>query len=96
MSVRVTVDLPDDLYATLKQRAAAERTSIRTVIMDAIESSLSPKLSRRVTGQLVGKKGKLTPGSPDRENPYDVLFATTVSVSAPRPDCPGRRILPSP
>jgi len=28
-----------------------------------------------VTAPLVGKKGKPAAGSPDRENPYDVLFA---------------------
>jgi hypothetical protein len=75
MSVRTTIDLPDDLYATLRQRAAAERTSIRALITDAVESRLGPKRSRPVTGPLVGKKGRSAPGSPDRENPYDVLFA---------------------
>ena len=75
MSVRTTIDLPDDLYSRLRERAAAERTSIRALITDAVESKLAPVKSRRVTGPLVGKKGRLAPGSPDRENPYDVLFA---------------------
>jgi hypothetical protein len=75
MGVRTTIDIPDELYVTLRQRAAAERTSIRALITDAIESKLGPKRSRRVTRPLVGKKGRPAPGSPDRENPYDVLFA---------------------
>jgi hypothetical protein len=75
MSVRTTIDLPDDLYSRLRERATAERTSIRALITDAVESQLVPKRSRRVTGPIVGKKGRLASGSPDRENPYDVLFA---------------------
>jgi hypothetical protein len=75
MSVRTTIDIPDDLYDTLRRRAAAERTSIRALITKAVETDLRPRGSRRVTGPLVGKKGKPAPGSPDRENPYDILFA---------------------
>jgi hypothetical protein len=75
MSVRTTIDIPDDLHAALRRRAAAERTSIRSLITTAIESRFRPRPSRPVTGPLVGKKGKAAAGSPDRENPYDVLFA---------------------
>ncbi len=75
MSVRTTIDIPDDLHAALRKRAAAERTSIRSLITGAIESQLRPRSSRRVTGPLVGKKGKPAASSPDTENPYDVLFA---------------------
>jgi hypothetical protein len=75
MSVRTTVDIPDDLHAVLRQRAAAERTSIRSLITGAIESQFRLRPSRPVKGPLVGRKGKPAAGSPDRENPYDVLFA---------------------
>lgn len=75
MSVRTTIDIPDELHAELRRRAAAERTSIRSLITSAIESNLRPLPSRAVTRPLVGKKGKPAAGSPDRENPYDVLFA---------------------
>jgi hypothetical protein len=75
MSVRTTIDIPDDLHAALRQLAATERTSIRSLITEAIESKFRPRPSRPVTGPLVGKQGKAAPGSPDRENPYDVLFA---------------------
>jgi hypothetical protein len=75
MSVRTTVDIPDDLHAELRRRAAAEHTSIRSLVTSAIETKYRLRPSRNVTGPLVGKKGKPGPGSPDRENPYDVLFA---------------------
>jgi len=75
MSVRTTIDIPDDLHAALRRRAAAERTSILSLITGAIESGFETRPSRRVASPLVGKKGKPAAGSPDRENPYDVLFA---------------------
>jgi hypothetical protein len=76
VSVRTTIDIPDDLYATLRLRAAAERTSIRALVTDALYSKVQPKKSNPVTGPLVGKKrDQPAPGSPDTENPYDVLFA---------------------
>jgi hypothetical protein len=77
MSVRTTIDIPDDLHAELRRRASAERTSIHSLVTSAIETRFRPQPSRQVTGPLVGKrkKGKLSAGSPDRENPYDVLFA---------------------
>jgi hypothetical protein len=70
------IDIPDDLYAALRQRAAAERTSIRSLITDAIESKVRPQPSRPVTRPLVGKKSKPGAGSPDTEKPYDILFAS--------------------
>ncbi len=75
MSVRTTIDIPNELHAALRRRAAAEGASIRSLVTSAIETSFRPPPSRRVTGPLVGKKGKPATGSPDRENPYDVLFA---------------------
>jgi hypothetical protein len=75
MSVRTTIDIPDDLHAALRQRAVAEGTSIRSLIIGAIESQFQARPLRYVTGPLVGKKGKPAAGSPDKENPDDVLFA---------------------
>jgi hypothetical protein len=75
MSVRIMIDIPDDLHGMLRLRAAAEGVSIRSLITGAIESKFRPRPSRRVTGPLVGKRGKPAAGSPDRENPYDVLIA---------------------
>ena len=75
MSVRTTIDIPDGLHAAHRRRAAAEHTSIRSLTNAAIESKFRQRPSRQVTGPLVGKKGKPAAGSPDRENPYDILFA---------------------
>ena len=75
MSVRTTIDIPADVYATLRQRAAAEGTSIRALILAALEGGRRARKSRPVIAPLVGRKGQPAPGSPDLENPYDVLFA---------------------
>jgi hypothetical protein len=71
----MTIDIPDGLHAALRRRAIAERTSIQALITIAIETKFRSRPSRRVTGPLVGKKGRAAAGSPDRENPYGVLFA---------------------
>jgi hypothetical protein len=34
MSVRTTIDIPEDLYETLRRRAASEQTSIRSLLCD--------------------------------------------------------------
>lgn len=75
VSIRTTIDLPEDLHAELRRRSAVERTSIRSLITCALERELRPRGARRVTAPIVGKPGKPAPGSPDTENPYDVLFA---------------------
>jgi hypothetical protein len=75
MSVRTIIDIPEDLYAALRRRAVAERTSIRSLTTSAIENEFLKQPSKPVTGPLVGKKGKPAAGSPEGENPYDVLFA---------------------
>jgi hypothetical protein len=60
MSVRTTIDIPDDLHAELRRRAAAEHTSIRSLVISAIEAKFRPKPPRTVTGPLIGmgKAGK--------------------------------------
>ena len=76
MSVQITIEIPDEVDRELRHRAAATNTSIQALVIGAIKDSLRPRPSRPVTGPLVGKKGgKPAVGSPDRENPYDVLFS---------------------
>jgi hypothetical protein len=69
MNVRTTIDIPDDLHAAPRQQAAAQHTSIRSLIIDAIESKFRPRPSRR--DHWWGKKVNRQPatGNPDRENP---------------------------
>lgn len=76
MSVRTTIDIPDKLYEALRQRAANERTSVRSLVIDAIELQFNRKQKGvPVLKPPVPRRGKPGPRRPDRENPYDVLFA---------------------
>ena len=76
VSVRTTIDIPDRLYQALRQTAASRRTSIRSLVIDAIELQFSRKQKGvPVLKPPVARRGKPGPRRPDRENPYDVLFA---------------------
>ena len=75
MSVRTTIDIPENLYEPLRRRAASEKTSIRSLVISAIESKFSTDRARTpVLGPPISGKGKPGPLCPDRENPYDLLF----------------------
>ena len=75
MSVRTTIDIPDDLYSTLRERAAREKVSIRSLVILSIEEKFKPERRRvRMTGPLIRCKGKLGPLFPTNENPYDLIF----------------------
>jgi hypothetical protein len=75
VSVRTTIDIPDDLYGMLRQRAATERTSIRALVIDAVDSKYrAVKKGKRLTGPPIRGKGKPGPLCPDRENPYGLVF----------------------
>ena len=56
MSVRTTIDIPDDLHAALRQRAAAERTSIRSLITGAIENTVPAAAIAARDGTAGGKE----------------------------------------
>jgi len=75
MSVRTTIDIPDQLYELLRRRADAEKTSIRSLVVDAIDGKLNRKGARKpVRKPPVAGRGKPGPRCPDRENPYDIVF----------------------
>jgi hypothetical protein len=75
MSVRTTIDLPDELYEALRKQAAGENTSIRSLVVAAIEARFARKRqSVPVLKPPVPGSGKPGPRCPDRENPYDILF----------------------
>jgi hypothetical protein len=75
MAVRTTVDIPDPLHQRLRQRAESSGTSIRSLIVRAIEETYTePKKGERVTGPLVRTKGKLGPRFPVDENPHDLVI----------------------
>ncbi|MGA2249135.1 CopG family transcriptional regulator [Terracidiphilus sp.] len=75
MAVRTTVDIPEPLHDALRSRAQASGTSIRALIVQAIEQTYSlPKKGRPVTGPLIRGKGKRGPLYPVNENPWDLIF----------------------
>ena len=75
MAVRTTVDIPEPLHDRLRQRAESSGTSIRSLIVRAIEETYAkPKKGERVTGPLIVTTRKLGPRFPVDENPYDLIF----------------------
>jgi len=75
MAVRTTVDIPEPLHQRLRQRAESSGTSIRSLIVRAIEETYTePKKGERVTGPMIRGKGKRGPQYPVDENPYDLVF----------------------
>jgi hypothetical protein len=78
MAIRTTVDIPEALHATLRHRAAQSGTSIRALIIRALEQTYIGKAKGSyVTGPLIkGKRNaKLGPAFPTDENPHDLVFS---------------------
>jgi hypothetical protein len=76
MAVRTTVDIPEPLHELLRRRAESSGTSIRSLIVQALEETYADKgKGRRVTGPMVRGKGKLGPRFPTDENPHDLIFS---------------------
>jgi hypothetical protein len=78
MAIRTTVDIPEPLHATLRHRAAQSGTSIRALIIRAIDQTYNGgSKGAYVTGPLIkGKRnGKLGPLFPKDENPHDLVFS---------------------
>jgi len=76
MAVRTTIDIPEPLHHKLRQRAQQSCTSMRALIVRAIEQTYSePPRGSYVTGPLVKGKGKRGPRFPTDENPHDLIFS---------------------
>lgn len=76
MAVRTTVDIPDPLHERLRNRAARSGTSIRSLIVFALEQVYSEsRKGKYVTGPLVTGSGRLGPNFPGDENPHDFVFS---------------------
>ncbi len=75
MAVRTTVDIPEPLHDELKRRAEISRTSIRSLIVKALEEAYAPpRKGKYVTGPMITGKGKRGPRFPVDENPYDLIL----------------------
>jgi hypothetical protein len=76
MPVRTTVDIPEPLHDLLRQRAEQSGTSIRSLIVRAIEQVYDESgTGRLVTSPLVHSRGKFGPAFPEDENPHDLVFS---------------------
>ena len=74
MPIRMTVDIPKPLHDELRRRAQKAGTSIRALIIRAIEDSYGDrKEGEFVTGSMVQGSGKLGPAFPTDENPHDLV-----------------------
>jgi hypothetical protein len=76
MAVRTTVDIPEPLHHELKRRAQIAGTSIRSLIVAALEQAYTPSKKKRfLTGPLISGSGKRGPRYPVDENPHDLIFS---------------------
>lgn len=74
MAVRTTVDIPEPLHDQLRQRAENTGTSIRSLIVEAIEQAYSvARKGKMVTGPMIKAGGRRGPLYPTDENPYDLI-----------------------
>ena len=76
MAVRTTIDIPEPLHDRLRDRAERSGTSIRSLIVHAIEQTYpGATKGRPVTGPLIRGSGKRGPQYPTDENPHDFVFS---------------------
>jgi hypothetical protein len=76
MAVRTTVDIPEPLHRKLRQQAERSGTSMRALIVGAVERAYADSSKGKyVTGPLVNTKGKRGPRFPTDENPHDLVFS---------------------
>jgi hypothetical protein len=76
MAVRTTVDIPEPLHDRLRDRAERSGTSIRSLIVRALEETYAETgTKKKVTGPLIRGTGKRGPLYPGDENPHDLIFS---------------------
>ena len=76
MPVRTTIDIPETLHDRLRDRAERSGSSIRSLIVRAIEQTYPGSTKGRpVTGPLIRGTRKRGPQYPKDENPHDVVFS---------------------
>ena len=75
MAVRTSIDIPEPLYNAIRERAEQQQTSIRSIVLRALEQHVTPlDGGRLVTGPLLDLKGQLGPLFPVDENPHDLIL----------------------
>lgn len=78
MAIRTTVDIPEPLHEVLRHRAAQSGTSLRAVILRALEETYATRSKGvYVTGPMIKRKRGAKVGRlyPKDENPHDLVFS---------------------
>lgn len=76
MAVRTTIDIPEPLHDRLRRRAQDSGTSIRSLVVRALEETYGePRKRKLVTGPLIPGTGKRGPRYPVDENPHDLILS---------------------
>jgi hypothetical protein len=76
MAIRTTVEIPEPLHDRLRMCAERSGTSIRSLIVQAIEQAYNDSgKNQPVTGPLITGSGKLGPAFPENENPHHFVFS---------------------
>jgi Arc/MetJ family transcription regulator len=72
---RTTLALDDDLLATLKRRAAEQRTTLQAVVNDVLRHAVTARRSGRFVLRLRGWKAAEQPGVDitDRDKLFDLM-----------------------
>ena len=83
-----SVTLPEPLHDKLCHRAEQSGTSIRSLIIQAVEQTYSgSEKGTYLTGPLITGKGKLGPAFPVDENPHKLVFSW-IGLGASKSDRP--------
>ena len=76
MAVRTTVDIPELLHDEIRQRAHQSGTSMRLLIIRALEQSYGKTGKTQVViGPIIPDRGTRGPLYPGDENPHDLVFS---------------------
>jgi hypothetical protein len=76
MAVRTTIDIPEPLHDRLRRQAQDSGTSIRSLVVRALEQTYADtKKKRKVNGPLIPAAGKRGPRYPVDENPHDLILS---------------------
>jgi hypothetical protein len=73
MAVRNTVEIPERLYRTVRERAQRRRVSVQSLLIAMLKAAYpgpKKKSGRLVTGPPIKRTGKLGPLMPTDENPH--------------------------
>ncbi len=73
MAIRTTVDIPDPLHQILSEKAKTLGTSIRALIIRAIEDAYLPPRKDAVKLPLIARR-QLGPNFPTDETPHDLIL----------------------